>query len=175
MHGVRINPGDHGKCAGHHQALDMVGISLAPGLVDRGGEAGHVGLAGPVEFGQGACRLQGVAADIVRSFAPIDAAHIFAPADDLADEAFGRVQRRPAGAPGRFDTMTDGKRVEQADIDVGRQQRVIEEGFAGQHGVLVVAEIGEGGVDEMIQRRLGPDPRHGEAKRLDIAEPVRKA
>ena len=64
----------------------MVGIGLVPGLLHRPRDAAHVGVGGPVEAGQLALVVQSVAAGVAGSFAEVDAAHVFAPADDLTND-----------------------------------------------------------------------------------------
>ena len=77
---------------------DLVDVTIEPQgvlarLADRLGQAVHVGVAGPVEIRQLALVVQRVSARIVRAFAEIDAPHVFAPTDDLADEALNRIER----------------------------------------------------------------------------------
>jgi hypothetical protein len=54
-----------------------------------------------------------VAGGIVRAFEEVDAAHEFPPADDLADEALDRVERRAALAPLGLGPAADLERVEK--------------------------------------------------------------
>ena len=68
--------------------------------------------------GQIAARVKEVARDIIGPLEPIDAADIFAPADDLADEAFGSVDRDPAGPITRLDRAAQSERIEQPGIDI---------------------------------------------------------
>ena len=86
-------------------------------LPNRLAETAHVGLAGPVEGRQRACGVECVTPEIVQAFAPVDAAHILTPADDLADEALNCVQRRASGAILKFGAAAEVQRIEQTHIE----------------------------------------------------------
>ena len=72
----------------------MVGIGLPPRVADRLAQAVHGRLARPVEGGQLARRLQRVRLGIGGHLQPVDAAHVFAPAQDLPHEPLDGVKRR---------------------------------------------------------------------------------
>ena len=174
MHLPRTDPRQQGERPRDHQALDMVCIGLARRLVHHGPDARHAGLAGPVEGRQVPRRVQVVQLRIVRHLQPVDATHIFPPADDLADEPLGGVQRHVAIPPGPFHALTEIQRIEQPDVDAGRQHGVIQEVLAPQHGILIVAEMRQGLRQETVARLVRLLPRHGEPERLQVTESVGK-
>jgi len=94
MHLLRLDPEQQGIQAGHHQALDVVRIAMAQGLREGIAQAGHVGFAGPVKTGQGSLRGQRIVVGVFRHLGPVDAAHEFAPAQDLPNKALDRRQGR---------------------------------------------------------------------------------
>jgi hypothetical protein len=53
---------------------------------------------------------------------------------------------------------------EQAQVEVGRKQRVEKEVFPGLHGVLPGAEVGQALVNEMIKHLQGLGAGDGPAK-----------
>jgi hypothetical protein len=86
---------------------------------------------------------QRVARGVAGAFEEVDAAHELAPADDLADEPLDRVERRPARPPFRLGPAADLERVEQPEVHVGRDDRVVQIAVRGEHRVLIGAEIGK--------------------------------
>ena len=86
----------------------------------------HIGLGRPIEFRQRAGVLEVVHIEVFRHLQPVDAADIFAPADDLPNEAFHRVQGRISILKAAFGALAYGDRVKQPDIDVLREDRMIE-------------------------------------------------
>ena len=115
---VWIDTCEQGKIAGDHQPLDMVGIGLIARLFDTGLDAGHFGIRGPVEIRKRPGGVQCIAVDIIRPLAPIDAAHIFAPADDLTDKAFRRVEGGAALTIFGLDRAAHFERIEEAAIEI---------------------------------------------------------
>ena len=79
------------------------------------------------------------------------------------------IGARPADPLGHSG-VADLARREQADIEIGRNDRMVEEGLAGLHRVLVVAEFREAVAEEMAQRLEGAGARHRPAEGLEIAE-----
>jgi len=65
-------------------------------------------------------RTERVALEIPRHVQPVDAAHIFAPAEDLADEALGCRERRAPRAVRGLDGGDHLARVEQLEVERGR-------------------------------------------------------
>ena len=175
VHLPGIDARQHGEVAGHHQALNVVGVGLFLGLGDGGPEAGHVGLGGPVEVRQRPVGPEEILFHVARHLQPVDAAHVFAPADDLADEAFGCVQGRPAGVVLVRNPPADRQRVEKTGVDVEGENGMIEEAFSFQHCILVVAEEGEGMLDEVLQGRFGLHFGDGEPEGVQIAEVIAEA
>ena len=114
----RPHADQHGEVAGDHQPLDVMGIGLVPRLRDHGLEAGHISLNRPVEIGKRARGAERIHRAIAGHGEPVDAAHIFPPADDLPDEALRRVKRGVAFKTGPLRPPADDHRVEQPDIDV---------------------------------------------------------
>ena len=109
---------------------------------------------------------QNITGGIVRPLKEIDAPHILAPADDLPDEPFGGVDRRVSCGIGVGSGLANLGHVQQPDVKVGRQDRVIQEFILVQHRVLIVPKPRQGIRDEMVQRlqRLGAGG--GEPERL---------
>ena len=80
--------------------------------------ANHVGLGRPVHLRQRACGRKMIALRIVRHLGPVDAAHIFAPPEDLPDETLDRIERREPLEPCDFCATDDIDRQKQTGIDV---------------------------------------------------------
>ncbi len=120
-------------------------------------------------------RVQGVAITVARHVQPVHAAHELAPAEHLADEAFHRVQRRQPLPPRPLGGAAHRQRVEQAEVERGRHQRVEQHRVAGAQEVLPVAERFQPLGQEMVQRqrRLLRGDRQGEVG--GIAEMVAEA
>ena len=55
---------------------------------------------------------------------PINAAHIFAPTNDLTNETFGSVDGHFAGVILFFDRTAQFQRIKQSGVEVGRQNRM---------------------------------------------------
>ena len=112
----------------------------------------------------------------MRHLVPVEAAHIFAPADDLADEAFDAVERRAALAIGLFGTAAQIERVEQAEVDAGRKHRMEQVVLARYHRVLIGAEAFDPLGEESIGGLLGLVTRDRPAQCIErsemVAEPV---
>ncbi len=99
----------------------MVGIGVAGRGVDGLVHAAHLCIAGPVEPGQLTAVAQTVFPGVTGHQQPVDAAHEFPPADDLADKAFHGIQRRPAGVPGPYRFFTHLHGIQQAGVEIGGQ------------------------------------------------------
>lgn len=119
------------------------------------GEARHVGgrLAGEHRR-QVAVVAEGVAVGVVGP-QPVEAPHVLPPADDLADEPLGAVQRDRSGAVRVLDPVADLVGQEQAEVQVRAQHRVGERPRPAAHGVLVGAEPHELVIDEVAQAGEG--------------------
>mmetsp|Transcript_78 Transcript_78/g.187 ORF Transcript_78/g.187 Transcript_78/m.187 type:complete len:218 (+) Transcript_78:367-1020(+) len=121
----------------------MVGIGLVPSLFHGLRDTAHLCLRSPEKIRQLAIMAQAIARGIVRPFKEIDAPHIFAPADDLANESFGRVDGHVTCFPSVLNSSTHLHRIEQADVQIGRHQRVIEKLMLRQHRILIIAKFGQ--------------------------------
>ena len=151
VHPTRLHPEHQGVEPRDHQPLDVVGVAELKRLPDRVAQAGHLGVTRPEKRRQRAGRAEGVDRRVVRHAQPVDAAHEFPPTQDLADKPLRARQRRPAGAVGRLRRRHDLARIEQLEIQRGRQTRVVEPGLALPHGVLMAAKIRQPPVDKIRQ------------------------
>lgn len=165
------------KESGDHEALNVVGVAVGEGLFEGIAHAGHVGVAGPVECGQIVGGVEGVFLEIAGHVQPIDAADVFAPADDLADEAFGSFERNAVwiGAPGLFHCFADGDGVDEFDVEGAGESGVVEERFFGPHGILIVAKVGEAVLDEIGECRFCLSGRDWPVEGVEIAGMIRKS
>jgi hypothetical protein len=149
----------------------VMGIGMLLRRADGLGHAAHVGLAGPVEGGERALRFEIIRFRIGRHAQPVEAAHIFAPADDLADEALDGVQGRIR----RHRRIADLARLKQTAIEIRRNHGMIEKILRHLHGVLVIAEILQAILDEMRERLQRIRARHRPAEGFEIAEVIGEA
>ena len=138
----------------------MVRIGHVAGLSDRVGHAGHFRGLAPVHLRQRPVVAERVSGHVVGPGQRPDAADELSPADDLTDEAFGRVDRNPACLPFGLNRKANLHRVKKAEVDVGRDQRVRQGRVIRQHRVLFVAKARQGVGDEMGQRVQGSGPVH---------------
>ena len=172
--GARLYAQQQGIQSGHHQALDVVGVAVAQGAVQGVGETGHAGLAIPEKGGQGLLRFQRVLVPVVRHARPVEAAHILAPAEDLANEAFDGGNGGMAIAPGGFGVGAGAHRVEQLEVERAGQACVEQPGFAGPHRILELTEAGQPVRDEVLQRGFRLLRRHRPVEVFQAAGVVRK-
>jgi hypothetical protein len=133
----------------------VVRVAVRQRLRDGVAQAGHVGVAGPVPGRQRRLGVQRVALQVAGHLRPVDAAHVFAPAQDLADEAFHRRQRRMAAAVRGFGRGHHLARVQQLEVERRAQLRVPEPDLAGPHRVLELAEQRQAPLDEVVQGAPG--------------------
>ena len=140
--------------AGDHEALDVVGVAEAQGLTERIAEAGHVGFTGPIEWRKGLVGAESIEVEISGHLVPVDATDVFAPAEDLTDEALDTGQGGATFFPGVFGGSDDEARVQEFEVHGGAQARVEKPGFGGPHGVLPVAKFSEAMGDEIVQGDL---------------------
>jgi hypothetical protein len=167
VHGLRADAGQHGEVAGHHQPLDMMGIGQPLRLPDGSRQAGHVRLAGPVEFGQRPFSPKEVLLRILRHLQPVDAAHIFAPADDLAHETFDRIERRITRLIRRDGCIHALHGTQQLEVECRGEERVIEERLTIPHRILVAPEVRQTMLHEVAEGPQCLVARHGPAKTLE--------
>ena len=165
MHLARVHAQQQRVQAGDHQALDVVRIAVLERLPDGVRQAAHRRAARPVEAGQRLVRLQRVEAQVAGHAQPVDAAHVFAPAQDLADVAFGRGQRDLARPPRRLDAGNHFPRIQQLQVQRRGDQRVVQPGLPGPHRVLPASEVAQAVGHEVVERfqRLGTRQRPAEA------------
>ena len=170
MHLARLDAEHQRVQPRHHQALDVVRVAVAQGLLQRIAQAGHIGLAGPVPGGQWLVCVERVEFDVGWHLRPVDAAHVLTPTEDLADEALHALQRRPARVVRGLGGLHHFARVQQLEVERRRQQRVVEPGLAWPHRILVAPEVRQAVRDEGFERlqRLLARHRPGE-----IIEPSR--
>ncbi|WP_425338399.1 hypothetical protein [Thiorhodococcus minor] len=152
-----------------------MGIAGTERLAERLAQADHLGLARPVEARQGLMGIQGILIQQTRHARPVEVPNVLAPAEDLADEALHGVERRPARVEGRNGGVQDLTRVEQLQVERGRELRMVEPGLADPHGVLVVAKTRETQVDEVSERLQGLLARDWPSEGVKIARVVREA
>ena len=106
------------KVAGDHKPLDMMCVAMSDCLANGLRQAMHVGLTRPVKCGQGSRGVKRVALHIFGASVPVNAADIFAPANDLPNKAFGGVNRNLSRLILRLNRAAQLKRVNQARIDI---------------------------------------------------------
>ena len=100
VHGGGVESRQQREVADDHEALDVVGIGTARAIAPPHAAGSACGsCTGPEPLRQRRGVAQGVALVVAGHVGPVDAAHVFAPAQDLADEALHRRQRRGAGLP----------------------------------------------------------------------------
>jgi len=149
-----IDPRQQREIAGDHEPLDVVRIGLIARLAHAGGNAGHIGIGGPVECGERPRGAEPVLIGIAGHEMPVYAAYIFAPSKDLADEALGGVDGYAPGAASLVDARANPACIEQPAIEILRDHRVVEKRLAREHGVLIVAEAREPMRDEIVECRF---------------------
>ena len=136
--------------------------------------APHVGFAGPVKLGKGALGVQCVAALQFWHEVPVEAADILAPTNDLADEAFNRIERRIVFFIGLLRTLAQFQRVEQAQVDARRQHGVVEIVRPVHHRVLIRAEFLDPFCEEGIGGFLCLRARNGPFEVLQRSKVIAK-
>ena len=86
---------------------------------------------------------------------PIDAADIFPPAENLADEPFDAGDGCAFFAPSLLSGGEDLAGVEEFQIERGAEERVVKPRFARPHGILPAAEVGETIGDKVVEGGAG--------------------
>ena len=158
---------------GHHQTLDVVRVAVLQRLCDGIAQARHVGVARPVKLGQWFVRLLGVALGVVGHVGPVNAAHVFTPAQNLPHKTFHRLQWRMALMKGCLCRSQYLAWVEQFQVQSRRQVRVVQPHFAFPHRVLVQPKTGQSVGDKFIQRHQCLRACDGPAKLRNRARVVR--
>ena len=131
--------------AGDHQALDVVRIAVRERGADRVGQACHRHVAAPVERRQRLVRVERVEVEEAGHARPVDPAHVFAPAEDLAHEALGAqlVGEAAQRAQEQRRARLRRRHVRRLGIDLGHPHHVargVEAVERGRRAVELVAE-----------------------------------
>ena len=158
-----VDAGSQAERSDDHQPLDVMRIRGVQRLAHGVAHTVHLHLASPEPGRQRVRMTEPIGVGVAGHLGPIDAADVFAPADDLTDEAFrGRqwvtlriTRMRVGGGLGDF------RRRQQLHVE-GEGQPGVEEPIRGRvHGVLVVAELRQSPLDEGVQllERLLAVPR----------------
>lgn len=158
----------------HQRWRGCVNIPVIISMAGRLEKAVQVGFAGIVETRQIALRFEKIARGIVRPIAPVDATHIFTPADNLANKALDRSEWCIAVRIFLLRLATQVEGGEQAYDDVGRQQRVIKERLARQHGILIIAETRQTLGEKMAPHAHRFLVRHCELEVIEAARMIGK-
>ena len=132
----------------------------------------HAGVAAPVITGQRTLIVKPVFAGVIRHQQPIDAPHIFPPAQDLANEALHRIERRLTLPVSLLGGLTDHQRIQQTNIQIGRQQAVEQGVFPGDHGILEITEVRQPLFDKMCQCLLCLGGGGAPAKICQVADVI---
>ena len=148
---VGIDFAEEHEVAENHEAFDVVAVAGledgADGVVD-GGNAGGGGVEG---VGHGAGEVPEVAGAFFGAFGFVDTADEFAPADELADDAFGGVEGGVVLLGVGEDGVEDLLGLEQPAVDEGGEETVVEDGVVADDGVFVGAEFGEAVGEELVE------------------------
>ena len=88
IHFIRMHARQQGKIACDHQPLDMMGVGRLEGLGYRDTQAVHVRIPRPIVIRQMDVMIEVIKSFILRHVGPVDAAHVFPPAEYLPYEPF---------------------------------------------------------------------------------------
>ena len=143
MQRLRIQAGQQREIADHHQALDVVRMRLRQGLSDGIGQAAHAHAAGPEPIRQGRVVAEVIERHVAGHLRPVHATDVFAPSQDLADEALHRRQRRMSRTPCGLGARDHLGRMQHLGVQGEREQRVEQARRLGAHRILVLAEPGQ--------------------------------
>jgi len=113
---------EQGEIADHHEALNVMRITIIQRLTDGVFQTVHVGIAGPKPFGQIKFGLQMIVFAHLRHVEPIHPAHEFTPAQNLANKPFCTGYIHLARAVRGFGFFNHLERMEQMQIDCARNQ-----------------------------------------------------
>ncbi len=116
--------------------------------------------------------FQHITLGIFWPFKEIDAPHIFAPANDLTDKPFSSIDRHIPVLPRLFNSLTDLQRPQQPNIQIGRQNRMIQKRMPFQHSILIVTKTRQSMFNKVIQRLQRLSPRRRIPKRPQITKVV---
>ena len=149
-----IDTQHEGEQPGDHQSLNMVGIAITQGLLNRILQTRHVRLTAPVEGWQRPTRLQCIAFKVFGHEVPIDPAHVLAPAQHLSNETFSSSERHGVLMERSLDTCDDGLRINQFEIKCHREPRVPQPRLTLPYRILIGAKQGPSVADEILQCRI---------------------
>ena len=153
VHLVRIDAGQQGEIARHHQTLDMVRVSVVEGLGDGVLQAPHARLSGPKPRRQFPVVLEKIQGRVLRHLRPVDATHVFAPSENLANEAFDLFDARMlrSRAPLAFHHLNDLARAEDLDVHREAEAAVVNSPAVFRQGILEIPKPRKKLLDEQIQ------------------------
>ena len=102
-----------------------MGISLFAGLFDRMGHAVHFGATTPVQRRQSPVVAECVSLGIIWPLHKINAPDVFPPANDLTNKPLDGIDRRMTRAPFGLGGTAHLERIQQANIEIGRDHCMI--------------------------------------------------
>ena len=117
MHRARRHAIHQRVKTGHHEALDVVSVTVRERLTDGVFQTSHVGVTAPKKRRQWLLRIERIAFGVVGHLRPVNATHVFTPPQHLADEAFDRFQWRVSIVVGLFCGGDDFARVDQFEVE----------------------------------------------------------
>ncbi len=121
----------------------MVGITEVKALPQGTLQTPQVGFSIPEKRRQRRPGVKAVTFSVVRHQQPVHASHIFAPTEDLANEALRGRQAAVAGAPRLLHIATQLQRLQQADIQIHGNLAVEQPGRRLRQPILIAAEVGQ--------------------------------
>ena len=148
---ARVHAADESEVSSDHQPLNVVAVSSIEHLTNARFHTCHVSLGGPVKVGQFALLFKPVSIGVLGSFKPIDAAHEFAPTNDLPHKRLDRLQRSIAGFVRLNSALATLAWIEQLHVERTGEYGVVERRLASPHRIFVCAEICEAILDEVIE------------------------
>ena len=167
--GLRIQARQQAVVRQHHQALDVMGVTGLFDLLKHRVHAGHAAAATVLQPSrQGVLGLELIALAVGGSEPVVEAMGVLPPPQDLADDPLQTGQRHGAVASGLLQDSNHFQGVEQAEVQIRREQRMPQGGFAVDHGVLIGAKSRQAGVDEVLQHRQGLGAAHPPPEGLQL-------
>ena len=123
---------------------------------------GRVAVEVPPPVRQVSAGVEAVRRPVVVAQVPVEVPDVVAPAQDLADEPLGGLQRHVTTAVCVLGRLDDLRRVEEAEVHRGRKEGVGHPRVAGHDCVLVRPEPRQPVRHEVVERRERLGPRRGE-------------
>ena len=154
IHLVRIDPRQQGKVAGHHQPLDMVGVTVLKRLANSVAHAGHPSFAAPEKAGQRPVGPEKIGLLVVGHLLPVKGANKLAPAEDLANKPLHLCQRDGGliGLPVGFGGADHLKRMKHLAVEGKRQAAVKQAPAPLAQGILIAAKVRQAVGEKMGQQ-----------------------